>query len=176
MAMAPTVTGEPLTSLEYVREHILKIQDPKLLKDQNMEILTRQTSPVLLLLDQYRAVVKDGDQVAAAAIMDQMIIMTLTQQVQGSQMLQQLMQMTQGQPPLTSLNLETITPNFQGPDTETKQSATLSVNGQTANPGFGAPPATLYTGLGNEASPVAGQNSRGPSNTGLLGSGAPLSR
>ena len=169
MAMAPTVTGEPLASLEYVREHILNIQDPKLLRDQNMEVLTRQTSPVLLLLDQYRAMVADGDQMGAAAILDQIRIATLTQQVQGSLQMMQLKQMSQGLPPVTGMTLESLTAAFQGPDVGGEgqgegqgagggRPATPRANPQVNNPAFGGVPATVYTGQGNEASPIAGHN------------------
>lgn len=176
MAMAPTVTGEPLASLEYVREHILNIQDPKLLRDQNMEVLTRQTSPVLLLLDQYRAMIDDGDQIGAAAILDQIRIGTLTQQVQGSLQIMQLNQMAQGLPPVTGMTLESLTAAFQGPDTGGEgqgagggRPASIRPNPQVNNPANGAVPATVFSGIGNQASPIAGQNF-GPngSNGGLV--------
>mgnify|MGYP003119482592 FL=1 len=166
MAMAPTVTGEPLTSLEYVREHILNIQDPKLLSDQNREILTRQTSPVLGLLDQYRSVVLDGDPMAAAAILDQIRLMTLQMEVQGSMQMMQLEQMKaeikqnqQGKPPDLKFTSESITPDFPGPDSSTTQKNSVSFgSGQTANPAFGAPSPTIFTGLTNNPSPEAGAN------------------
>ena len=178
MAMAPTVTGEPLTSLEYVREHILNIQDPKLLSDQNREVLTRQTSPVLALLDQYRAVVNDGDQMAASAVLDQIRLMTLQMEVQGSLQMMQLQQMNDQmnqQPGLSNLELtqETITPQYPGPgENVTRKNSVSFGSGQTANPGFGAPPATVFTGQGNQPSPEAGANTtaaRNTPNSGLFG-------
>ena len=170
MAMTPTVTGEPLTSLEYVREHILKIQDPKLLSSQNMELLTRQTAPVLALLDQYRAVKEDGDQMAAAAILDQIRLQTLQMEVQGSMQMLQLTQMKQqvdqamsGMPSTLEFNSKTVTPDFQGPDTSTTSEESVSFgglggNGQSSNPAFGAPSPTIFTGLTNNPSPEAGAN------------------
>jgi len=180
MAMAPTVTGEPLTSLEYVREHILNIQDPKLLSDQNREVLTRQTSPVLALLDQYRSVVLDEDPMAAAAILDQIRLMTLQMEVQGSMQMMQLEQMKaevkqnqQGKPPDLKFTSETMTPDFPGPDTSRTQKETVSFGSpQTANPAFGAPSQTIFTGLTNNPSPEAGANTtadRQGSGSGLFG-------
>tara|TARA_R110002096_G_scaffold34732_4_gene99048 strand:+ start:151 stop:2160 length:2010 start_codon:yes stop_codon:yes gene_type:complete len=180
MAMAPTVTGEPLTSLEYVREHILNIQDPKLLSDQNREILTRQTSPVLGLLDQYRSVVLDGDPMAAAAILDQIRLMTLQMEVQGSMQMMQLEQMKaeikqnqQGKPPDLKFTSESVTPDFPGPDSSTTQKNSVSFgSAQTANPAFGAPSPTIFTGLTNNPSPEAGANTtadRQGSGSGLFG-------
>ena len=184
MAMAPTVTGEPLTSLEYVREHILNIQDPKLLSSQNMEILTRQTSPVLALLDQYRAVKEDGDEMAAAAILDQIRLTTLQMEVQGSMQMMQLTQIQQqveqamsGMPSNLEFTSKTVTPEFPGPDTNTTRQDSVSfggigVGGQTANPAFGAPNQSIFTGLTNNPSPEAGANTtadrQGPG-TGLFG-------
>lgn len=182
--MAPTVTGEPLTSLEYVREHILNIQDPKLLSSQNMEILTRQTAPVLALLDQYRAVRDDGDQMAAAAILDQIRLQTLQMEVQGSMQMLQLTQLKQqvgqamsGIPNNLEFTSETITPDFQGPDSNTTQKNSVSfgglgVGGQTANPAYGAPAQSVFTGLTNNPSPEAGANTtadRQGQGTGLFG-------
>ena len=180
MAMAPTVTGEPLTSLEYVREHILNIQDPKLLSDQNREVLTRQTSPVLALLDQYRSVVLDEDVMAAAAILDQIRLMTLQMEVQGSMQMMQLEQMKaeikqnqQGKPPDLKFTSETMTPDFPGPDSSRTQKETVSFGSpQTANPAFGAPSQTIFTGLTNNPSPEAGANTtadRQGSRSGLFG-------
>ena len=180
MAMAPTVTGEPLTSLEYVREHILNIQDPKLLSDQNREVLTRQTSPVLALLDQYRSVVLDEDVMAAAAILDQIRLMTLQMEVQGSMQMMQLEQMKaeikqnqQGKPPDLKFTSETMTPDFPGPDSSRTQKETVSFGSpQTANPAFGAPSQTIFTGLTNNPSPEAGANTtadRQGSGSGLFG-------
>jgi hypothetical protein len=184
MAMAPTVTGEPLTSLEYVREHILNIQDPKLLSSQNMEILTRQTSPVLALLDQYRAVKDDGDEMAAAAILDQIRLTTLQMEVQGSMQMMQLTQIQQqveqamsGMPNQLEFTSKTVTPEFPGPDANTTRQDSVSfggvgAGGQTANPAFGAPSPTIFTGLTNNPSPEAGANTtadrQGPG-TGLFG-------
>tara|TARA_R100000808_G_scaffold18710_1_gene40925 strand:- start:20801 stop:22843 length:2043 start_codon:yes stop_codon:yes gene_type:complete len=175
MAMQPTVTGEPLTSLEYVREHILKIQDPKLLGDQNREVLTRQTSPVLNLLDQYRAAVRDGDTMAATAIFDQIRLMTMQLEVQGTmqimqleQMMQQVNQARSGMPTDLTFTSKTVNPSFAGPDTNTVQQDSVSFggmnmgSGQMNNPAFGAPPATLFTGQGNTPSPEAGANTTAP--------------
>jgi hypothetical protein len=184
MAMAPTVTGEPLTSLEYVREHILNIQDPKLLSSQNMEILTRQTAPVLALLDQYRAVKEDGDDMAASAILDQIRLTTLQMEVEGSMKMMQLSQMKQqvdqamsGMPSTLEFKSENVTPDFRGPDTNTTSKNSVSfggigVGGQSSNPAFGAPAQSVFTGLTNNPSPEAGANTtadrQGPG-TGLYG-------
>ena len=184
MAMAPTVTGEPLTSLEYVREHILNIQDPKLLSSQNMEILTRQTAPVLALLDQYRAVKEDGDDMAASAILDQIRLTTLQMEVEGSMKMMQLSQMKQqvdqamsGMPSTLEFKSENVTPDFRGPDTNTTSKNSVSfggigVGGQSSNPAFGAPAQSVFTGLTNNPSPEAGANTtadrQGPG-TGLFG-------
>jgi len=159
MAMQPTVTGEPLASLEYVREHILNIQDPKLLTDQNLEKLTRQTAPVLMLLDQYRAAIKDGDQMAAAALMDQIRVAVLQQQVQGSLQMLQLAQMAQGLPPMTELNIGSITPNFAQPDVNTPgQQQQPRAQDNSRNPAAGGLPVASLAGVGNQPSPQAGAN------------------
>ena len=184
MAMAPTVTGEPLTSLEYVREHILNIQDPKLLSSQNMEVLTRQTAPVLALLDQYRAVKDDGDDMAAATILDQIRLTTLQMEVEGSMKMMQLSQMKQqvdqamsGMPSTLEFKSENVTPDFRGPDTNTTSKNSVSfggigVGGQSSNPAFGAPAQSVFTGLTNNPSPEAGANTtadRQGQGTGLFG-------
>ena len=149
-----------------------------------MEILTRQTAPVLALLDQYRAVKEDGDDMAASAILDQIRLTTLQMEVEGSMKMMQLSQMKQqvdqamsGMPSTLEFKSENVTPDFRGPDTNTTSKNSVSfggigVGGQSSNPAFGAPAQSVFTGLTNNPSPEAGANTtadrQGPG-TGLFG-------
>lgn len=160
MAMQPTVTGEPLGSLEHVREHILKFQSSKVISDQNRQILGSQASPVVQLLELYKAAVEDGDEMKAAALFDQLQIAALQTQVQGSMQMLQLMQMAQGMPPMTAVNQQSVGQQIQS----------IGGNNQLANPGFGAVPNAAFTGIGNQPSPQAGFNTTAPRqrDTGLV--------
>lgn len=165
-AMTPTVTGEPLASLEWTREHILRMQSSKQISMQNREILARQASPVVQLTDLLQAALRDGDETTAAALYDRLRIAVLQEQVQGSLQMFQLQQIAAGIPPQTAVQ--------QGFADNVVRNNTDSLSGQQRNPAFGAVPDVQFRTNGNQPSPEAGFNTtasrdRGSRPTGLVG-------
>ena len=160
MAMTPTASGEPLASLEWTREHILKMQSHKTLADQNKTMLAYQNTPIAALLDSLRAAQEDGDNPLAAALFDQMRIAVLQHQLQGSMALYQLQQLAAGIPPGTMINSETAPLLSSSP-----RNAQAGYN-QRINPANGAVPAVSISRMGNNPSPEAGFNTTAPRQSG----------
>ena len=160
MAMTPTASGEPLASLEWTREHILKMQSHKTLADQNKTMLAYQNTPIAALLDSLRAAQEDGDNPLAAALFDQMRIAVLQHQLQGSMALYQLQQLAAGIPPGTMVNSETA------PLLSSSPRYAQAGNNQRFNPANGAVPAVSFSGMGNNPSPEAGFNTTAPRQSG----------
>ena len=160
MAMTPTASGEPLASLEWTREHILKMQSHKTLADQNKTMLAYQNTPIAALLDSLRAAQEDGDNPLAAALFDQMRIAVLQHQLQGSMALYQLQQLAAGIPPGTMVNSETA------PLLSSSPRNAQAGNNQRFNPANGAVPAVSFSGMGNNPSPEAGFNTTAPRQSG----------
>ena len=160
MAMTPTASGEPLASLEWTREHILKMQSHKTLADQNKTMLAYQNTPIAALLDSLRAAQEDGDNPLAAALFDQMRIAVLQHQLQGSMALYQLQQLAAGIPPGTMVNSETA------PLLSSSPRNAQEGNNQRFNPANGAVPAVSFSGMGNNPSPEAGFNTTAPRQSG----------
>ena len=160
MAMTPTASGEPLASLEWTREHILKMQSHKTLADQNKTMLAYQNTPIAALLDSLRAAQEDGDNPLAAALFDQMRIAVLQHQLQGSMTLYQLQQLAAGIPPGTMINSETA------PLLSSSPRNAQAGNNQRFNPANGAVPAVSFSGMGNNPSPEAGFNTTAPRQSG----------
>ena len=160
MAMTPTASGEPLASLEWTREHILKMQRHKTLADQNKTMLAYQNTPIAALLDSLRAAQEDGDNPLAAALFDQMRIAVLQHQLQGSMALYQLQQLAAGIPPGTMINSETA------PLLSSSPRNAQAGNNQRFNPANGAVPAVSFSGMGNNPSPEAGFNTTAPRQSG----------
>ena len=160
MAMTPTASGEPLASLEWTREHILKMQSHKTLADQNKTMLAYQNTPIAALLDSLRAAQEDGDNPLAAALFDQMRIAVLQHQLQGSMALYQLQQLAAGIPPGTMVNSETA-PLLSSSPINAQEG-----NNQRFNPANGAVPAVSFSGMGNNPSPEAGFNTTAPRQSG----------
>ena len=160
MAMTPTASGEPLASLEWTREHILKMQSHKTLADQNKTMLAYQNTPIAALLDSLRAAQEDGDNPLAAALFDQMRIAVLQHQLQGSMALYQLQQLAAGIPPGTMINSETA------PLLSSSPRNAQAGNNQRFNPANGAVPAVSFSGMGNNPSPEAGFNTTAPRQSG----------
>ena len=160
MAMTPTASGEPLASLEWTREHILKMQSHKTLADQNKTMLAYQNTPIAALLDSLRAAQEDGDNPLAAALFDQMRIAVLQHQLQGSMALYQLQQLAAGIPPGTMINSETA------PLLSSSPRNAQAGNNQRFNPANGAVPAVSFSGMGNNPTPEAGFNTTAPRQSG----------
>ena len=166
MAMTPTPSGEPLASLEWTREHILKMQSHKTLADQNKTMLAYQNTPIAALLDSLRAAQEDGDNALVAALYDQMRLAVLQHQLQGSMAMFQLQQLAQGIPPMTMVNSQTAD------DLSAPPRMGGAGNNQRFNPANGAVPAVSFSGMGNNPSPQAGFNTTAPRqrDTGLVNS------
>ena len=166
MARTPTASGEPLASLEWTREHILKMQSHKTLADQNKTMLAYQNTPIAALLDSLRAAQEDGDNALVAALYDQMRLAVLQHQLQGSMAMFQLQQLAQGIPPMTMVNSQTADGLSAPP------SMGGAGNNQRFNPANGAVPAVSFSGMGNNPSPQAGFNTTAPRqrDTGLVNS------
>lgn len=167
MAATPTASGEPLMDLEWIRENILGVQFPNLATQRNREVLAQQSSPVVQMLKLYEAAVKDGDMETAAALFDQIRIATLESQLQGTLKLFQLQQLSEGIPPATALNEQSVGQAIQK----------ANQSGEFLNPANGAAPAVEFSGIGNQASTEAGANTTADRqrDTGLVSeNGTPL--
>lgn len=147
MAMNPTAAGEPLASLEWVREHILRMPSHKVIHDQNLEILTRAQDPLLQVMEQYKMAVKEGDQEMASALYDKLRIAALQRQVEGSMLLAQLTQMAMGLG---------VAPGAPGQPQQGNPAQQGKPNRQAMNPANGAVGVAEKRGMGNQPSPDAG--------------------
>lgn len=184
MAMTPTASGEPLASLEWVRENILKMESSKLISRQNSESVGENQSQVAYALARVTAYLRDGNKPMAAIWYDELVRLSLTQQVQTNLQIQQLLFLSQQTglplkpPPEDPLNAGQVT----GAGSTIDQGLNIgrsAVPAQTRNPQFGGVPFVEYNGIGNQPSPESGYNTtaRRQSNrfTGLLGpDGEPL--
>lgn len=182
MAMQPTVTGEPLASMEWTREHILKMESSKLLSSQNREDAGRMQDPLAMATAQVEAYIKDGDMVNASIWYDRLQVLNLQRQVEAGMQQMQLMQMAQqmGMP----LQPAQLSPGaMQQPTTGTTSTVGGALtnqaagNNQSRNPANGAVPFAQAAGVGNNPSPQAGYNTTAPRqrDTGLVdASGNPI--
>lgn len=152
MAMSPTAAGEPLASLEWTREHILRMPSHKIIQGQNLEAMARMQDPLANALELYKTAVAEGDEVLTSILYDKLQIAALQRQVEGSMMMQQLQMMaagvTPGQPP-------------SGPE-QNGQSNGAKPSRQKNNPANGAPGVAQVRGVGNTPSPEAGWNTTYP--------------
>ena len=165
-APQPGFGGQPLGSLRWIRETVLGMQSSDAVEAQNVETQARFSLPVAQAMEVFKAAQKTGDEHLIAIAYDQLQLAALQHTVQTNMMMQQLMQLSQGimpgQPP---------SPNGAGPN---NQGTPPAMNGQVRNPGMGAPPNVLNTGMGNAPSPEAGYNTtatRTPENTRLAAIG-----
>lgn len=170
MAGAPTASGEPLVSLEWIREKILKVQSHKAMRRQNLEDAAESSDPVAKALSMFSAAIRDGNKALAAIWFDRLQVLDLQAQVQGRTMEQQLLLASQGLPIRPLGDLVTM-------DTGVQTTARDSASGQAQNPANGSPGVAERTGLGNQPSPQAGFNTTADRqrDTGLLGAdGQPI--
>lgn len=152
MSMSPTAAGEPLSSLEWTREHILRMPSHNIIRRQNLEVMARAQDPLAQTMELFNAALEAQDMPLASILYDKLRITALQRQVEGSMLLAQLGQMAAGlgigpqipgQPPVPQ--------GFVNPQ-------------QSRNPGFGAPGIAQERGTGNQPSPEAGFNTTAPRN------------
>ena len=154
MATTPTASGEPLASLEWAREHILRLPSHRIIRNQNLEILARSQDPLAQILELFNMATAEGDEALASILYDRLRIMALQRQVEGSVMMQQLQQMAAGGP----------VPPPAGPAQPGAQPGgpPAAAPNQQANPANGAVPFAQTAGVGNQPSPEAGANTTAP--------------
>lgn len=182
MAMQPTVTGEPLASMEWTREHILKMESSKLLSSQNREDAGRTTDPLAMAKEQVEAYLRDGDMSNASIWYDRLQVLNLQRQVEAGMQQMQLMQMAQQMgmmPQQMQLNPNAMPQPTTGATSTVGGALTnqASGNNQSRNPANGAVPYSAMMNQGNQPSPDAGYNTTAPRqrDTGLVDqSGAPI--
>lgn len=168
MASQPTATGEPMASLEWVRENILKMQSHKKQHRQNMEAAALQNSQVAQALHMFESAIRDGDRALAAIWFDQLQVMYMQQQVQGYMAQQQLAMAAQGLPIVPLENLLSEATGFVRENISNQakmQSDQMRMQAranQSANPANGAVPYSQRTGMGNNPAPDAGYNTTAP--------------
>jgi hypothetical protein len=153
MAMTPTATGEPLASLEWTREHILRMPSHKVIHGQNLEAAARMQDELAQTLELYKAAVEEGDEPLAAILYDKLRIAALQRQVEGSLMMQQLQMMAAG-----------IMPPPRDSGVQNGQGTPRRGSRQQNNPANGAIGVAQVRGIGNQASPQAGWNTPLPRN------------
>ncbi len=90
MAMQPTLNGEPLASLEWVRERVLKIQSHRQVQAQNREAQAFSQDPLAQAMGMFLAATKDGDHALAAIWFDRLQVLHLQRQVEGQSAVRQL--------------------------------------------------------------------------------------
>lgn len=171
MALQPIAPdGAPLMSREWVQEKILKVQSPKTIFRQNLERVALTSNPVAAKWEQLQMALKEGNQLLAAALYDELRMAVLQQQVMGSLQLQQLEQMALG-----------IGIDPSGADAaiagQAQATGGFQGNNQALNPANGAVPFAQAAGVGNTPSPQAGFNTTASRqrDTGLVSpNGAPL--
>ena len=148
MAMAPTASGEPLASLEWTREHVLRMPSHKVIHGQNLEAAARMQDELAQTLELYKAAVNEGDEPLAAILYDKLRIAALQRQVEGSMMQQQLQMMAAGIMPNAPTNGSSANGKGNGARPSRQQN----------NPANGAPGVAQIRGIGNTPSPDAGYN------------------
>lgn len=90
MAMQPTLNGEPLASLEWVRERVLKMQSHRQVQTQNREAQAFSQDPLAQAMGMFLAAIKDGDNALAAIWFDRLQVLHLQRQVEGQSAVRQL--------------------------------------------------------------------------------------
>lgn len=154
MAMQPTVTGEPLASLEWTRERILKMQSAKTITSQNREVLGIMQDPLAQAQAQVMAYLGDGDQANASIWFDRLQVLQLQRQVEAAMAIQQL----------TAMAMQIGVPLGQGQPQSTVggQQPSVPLQNNSRNPANGAVPFAAAAGVGNSPSPQAGFNTTAP--------------
>lgn len=194
MAMQPTLNGEPLASLEWVRERVLKIQSHRQVQAQNREAQAFSQDPLAQAMGLFLAAIKDGDHALAAIWFDRLQVLHLQRQVEGQSAVRQLIadrsenigQNTpeSGLPPLSSLLNDAIGRESTAGVGNTMFSPNpvneVPRHNHALNPANGAIPFAQAAGVGSEPDPVvmdaAGNGERSTEPIGLVGAnGEPLS-
>ena len=162
-AQSQTVTpsGEPIVSLEWMREKILKVESSKLISRQNREDAGKVQDPLAMAAEQVQAYIKDGDMSNASIWYDRLQVLNMQRQVEAGMMQLQMKQIADQiglplqPPPLDIQGLQSTV--GQGPTVAggalTNQSA--GANNQARNPANGAPGVAEVRGQGNTPSPDA---------------------
>ncbi|MDA1297283.1 MAG: hypothetical protein O3B04_04670 [Chloroflexi bacterium] len=91
MAMQPTLNGEPLASLEWVRERVLKMQSHRHIQSQNREAQAVSQDPLAQAMGMFTAALKDGDNALAAIWFDRLQVLHLQRQVEGQTAVRRLL-------------------------------------------------------------------------------------
>lgn len=182
MAMTPTASGEPLGSLEWVRENIIGIESSKQITRQNREAAGVMQDPLASALEQVTAYLRDGNQAMASIWFDRLTVLSMQRQVEGNTMLAQLQAFAQQigiplqPPPFDPLNAGMTTGAGSTIDQGLNIGQTAQ-NTQSRNPANGAMGIAEQRGIGNQPSPEAGFNTTASRQryTGLVGAdGSPL--
>lgn len=178
MAMQPTVTGEPLASLEWTRERVLKMQSAKTISRQNREMAGYTQDPLAMAMMQVEAYIRDGDMANASIWYDKLQGLWLQRQVEVGTNIAQLTALSrQIGLPLNPTPPTTYASTLGGNSTLSAPGVEVTQQSQSLNPANGAVPFAQAAGVGNEPSPEAGFNTTAPRqrDTGLIGpDGQPL--
>ncbi len=176
MAMAPTASGEPLGSLEWVRENVLKLESSKAITNQNFEMAGVQTDELAQAKAMFESFMRDNDVHNASIWFDKLQALALQRQVQTNFMIQQLRTLAaQANMPIKPAPIDpSALPDQQVSTPSIQGGATVN----QGNPAFGASPSVEFTATGNQPSPEAGFNTTAPRqrrSTGLVDpNGQPL--
>ena len=92
IATSQTASGEPLASVQWVRDNVLKMQDRDMVSDENMLTMARMSDPMGRALESWKAAMKDGNQELAAIWYDELQRLNIMKQVSTVQAQLQLMQ------------------------------------------------------------------------------------
>ncbi len=169
MAMQPTINGEPLASLEWVRERVLKMQSHRRVQSQNREAQAFSQDPLAQALGMFLAAIKDGDHALAAIWFDRLQVLHLQRQVEGESAIRQLISTRpedgdQGSGSTSLPALASLLSEALGQDPGAGERSTMfSPNpvgeiprpNHALNPANGAIPFAQAAGVGSEPDPVA---------------------
>jgi len=161
MAVAPTGPGgEPLASMEYAREKILRLPSHKVMRNQNIDWLAKSSDPLSQTLEQFKALIEEGDMEHASIIYDKLQVLALQRQVEGSMMLAQLSQAAAGLGIMPGqVGGGVGGGGVGGGISQNGNQNNARLNRQSANPAMGANPGVAERrGMGNQPSPEAGFN------------------
>ncbi len=191
MAMQPTLNGEPLASLEWVRERVLKMQSHRQIRTQNREAQAFSQDPLAQAMGMFLAAIKDGDHALGAIWFDRLQVLHLQRQVEGQTAVRRLLSEQAenglsdspegGLPSLNSLLSDLASRDLAAPEGGTLFSPNpldeVPRFNHARNPANGAIPFAQAAGVGNEPGPekVHTAASAGRMQSGLVGAdGEPL--
>ena len=190
MAMQPTLNGEPLASLEWVRERVLKMQSHRHIQRQNREAQAVSQDPLAQAMGMFSAALQDGDHALAAIWFDRLQVLHLQRLVEGQSAARRLLMGDQpapvagiggsgSLPPLGELLEEAGLLKSGSTLFSPNPVDEVPIRNHARNPANGAIPFAQAAGVGNEPGPEALRDARlpgAPLAGGLVGSdGEPLS-